>query len=163
MNNNCNKLKKVKINTEKGERFLVFRPAPTLPEGERIACDSVCKYGSKKCRLLRNPENPEDPDESFMDFCANLGCDDKNSDLSQYIPCENTIEENLSDIDDVYQKLIKDNGFVRITEVIDSCCSEVCPMYSKNYENCTEKNDMCILRDLLKNNNFKMSTENETE
>ena len=109
------KLRRVKVETENGTRYLQFRPVVKMPEGRKMACDTVCPYGGKLCSKLRDPSCPDDEESSFMDFCANLGDDDdaKNKDLQTYIPEAGTIEENLYDFQNVYEVLIKNNGYVR--------------------------------------------------
>ena len=155
------KLRKIKIETPNGVRYLTFRPVVKLPEETKLACDSVCPIGGKICRKLRDPRNPEDKDSCFMDFCSNLGeGDDKeNGILMQYRPENGTVEENLYDIDNVYDVLIKNNGYVKITEVIDSVCKDTCPMWCADHSKCNVSNNMCLLQDLLKNNRYEEGIE----
>ena len=155
------KLRNVKIDTEKGERILQFRPVESLPDGRRWDCDTVCPYGGKICRRLIDPRNPNDPNSDFMNFCSDLG-EDENADpkdkvLQTYIPVKGTLEENLYDIGNFYKTLIEKNGFVRITDVIDGVCSDTCPMWNKEHSKCSPSNGACILQDLLKNQNYDPS------
>jgi hypothetical protein len=157
------KLRRVKVETENGTRYLQFRPVVKMPEGRKMACDTVCPYGGKLCSKLRDPSCSDDEESSFMDFCANLGDDDdaKNKDLQTYIPEAGTIEENLYDFQNVYEVLIKNNGYVRVTDVIDSVCSDTCPLYNKEHSKCSPKNNTCLLQDLLANANYNPNAEDE--
>lgn len=150
------KLKRVRIETPEGPKFITFRPVTELPEGKKIACDCVCPYGGKVCSRLKDPSAPDDPESTFMDFCANLGddLDEKNRVLATYMPSPGTLEENLPDWNNVYNVLIKENGYVRVTDVIDSACSDTCPMYDPEHSKCSPENRACLLQDLLKNKNF---------
>jgi hypothetical protein len=151
------KIKRVKVSTEKGDRYLVFRPV-TDKDVENV-CLEVCPYGEKICTALRDPRDPENPKRKFTDFCGNLGIleDDEDNDktLKDYVPVRGTLEQALPDFDSIYQTIIKDNGYVRVQEVIDSACDGFCPLYKEDHSECSPKNTGCFLRGLLKNCNYK--------
>jgi hypothetical protein len=90
-----------------------------------------------------------------MAFCqeidpnTDLVTPDKNILMNNYIPVDMTIEDNLSDVADVYKDIIRVNPCVRITRVIDTICPDWCPDYCADHSNCTSKNMSCIMRGLL--------------
>lgn len=161
------KLKRVKVMTQKGERVLVFRPIKDIPT-EQVICETECPYG-KICDKIIDPRNPNNPDFKFTDFCGDLGEimeeeseseKSKNEDLTEYVPVEGTIEENLYDFPDIFQTLIEKNPMVRISDVIDKCCSSWCDSYTKDHSNCNTKNKLCIMHDLFKNDRFVKKDDN---
>lgn len=148
------KVKKIKISTVKGERTLMFQPFYLNTQG--VACNTVCPYGIGVCTRLRNPSNPDDPEQSFTDFCSDIDrlVDAGLHEEVNYIPCRGTLEENLYDVENIYEVLIDDNGFFRVNDLIDSYCPEMCGLYSPDHKNCSHKNTMCILQGFLKNLDF---------
>ena len=159
--NKVEKIIKVPITLENGDkRTLLFQVIPDIDlddGGSVFSCDKVCPYGLAVCQNLKNPLKLDDPLESFLEFCSNLPVaeegvgDDR---LVNFMPVEGTIEENLYDVDNVYQDLIKKNHLVGINEVIDSVCKDTCMMYTEQHDKCSPRNSMCFLQDLLKNKNY---------
>lgn len=158
------KLKHVIIDTPKGKRSLTFAPI-TLDENTKsnivgVACDKICPYGIKVCECLKDPMNPDDENRNFIDFCSNVGQffvkDDDKDDTDtlenlteNYMPAEGTLEENLYDIDNFFEKAIKEKNLVKIGDVIDSVCPDACIFYNKEHSACTSTNEICMLHNLL--------------
>lgn len=155
---------KVKLEVEGKKRTILFRPVFEKELGEnRDIClrTDICPYANGLlCRLLKNPAKMNEEDSTFMDLCSNLEdyTRDKDKervthpddDVVAYVPIEGTLEENLSDVDNYVQTLIKDRGYVKIGDVIDNICSDgLCGMYDPSHCNCDSTNEMCLLRSLL--------------
>jgi hypothetical protein len=145
----------VKVQTPAGERHLTYHPVNIDKEDENL-CDTKCPYGKNRlCDKLRDPRDPENKNACFMAFCqeidpnTDLVTPDKNILMNNYIPVDMTIEDNLSDVADVYKDIIRVNPCVRITRVIDTICPDWCPDYCADHSNCTSKNMSCIMRGLL--------------
>lgn len=152
------KIKRIKVETEKGDRYLVFRPV--MEPSETLDCIKLCPYGEKICTALRNPRDPENPKSCFADFCGNLGIlDEDDKELKDYIPVKGTLEQVLPDFDSVYQEIIKGNGYVQINDIIDSICDGSCGLYREDHKNCSPSNSSCILQDLLQNCEYDPSLE----
>ena len=146
------KSKRIKISTVNGPRYLVFKPIHLETEDEH-ACDHCSYFG--KCDKFLNPETPDDKESSFMEFCSDLGIPSEegeavDKEILSYIPQEGTLEENISDLADVYQALIKKKGYVSLGKVIDCICKDTCPLYNEEHSNCSSKNSLCLLEDLIK-------------
>lgn len=155
------KFKKVEINTTKGKRYLVFRPVSKNLED--LACDSICPIGASKCMRLKDPTDPTNPERCFMDFCGGLGAggsevDEETRELKYYIPEKGTVEENLHDVDNFFEVLIKDNGYIRVHDLIDKACQD-CPMYDKDHSQCSPENSLCLLQEVLKSANYDPDAE----
>lgn len=155
------KIKRIKVVTSNGDRYLVFRPV--LDNHNEISCLSVCPYGPKICGSLRDPRDPENPDKTFLDFCGNLGIidDEENKDYKDYVPVEGTIEQVFPEYEDVYQNIIKENGYVRMTNVIDAVCDGVCGLYNDCHSACSPSNGSCMLHSLLKSCHYNPNIEAE--
>lgn len=154
------KFKRVKVNTPKGERTLLFRPVNNLPPTEDVICESACPYGGV-CDKLIDPRYPEDPNFKFTDFCGELeisadcsGGEDHNP-FADMVPVEGTIEKNLSDFPDIFQTLIKEDPVVKVSEIIEKFCSNWCDNYNKEHTNCKYENKLCMMHDLFKNDKLK--------
>lgn len=134
------KLEKVKINTPKGERELIFKrvDAEAL---NFLECDNYCPY-SKICADISDPRDPTNKNLSFLDCCRSV-------DLENMVPVEGTLEDNLSDICDVFKNLIEKDKLVPIKRVIDSICKGWCDDYNESHSNCNGKNLTCILKSLF--------------
>ena len=146
------KLKRIKVNTPKGERTLVFTKY-NLPTTEgRIPCQDICPY-AKICDDLPHPEFPDNKEFSFIDFCGGVGIsgDDTKEDELDLIPAKGTLENNLKDLmtPDVYQKLLKEERLVKINEVVDSFCSGFCEEYTKDHSKCQMSNPLCLMREVF--------------
>ena len=115
------------------------------------------------CNRLPHPEEPDNKEKSFMDFCYAMTSDlEKGPAVGDYIPKEGTIEENLADIADPYKSFAQDeHAYVKLGTVIDTVCDEVCPDYDPSHCNCGIENKFCILRKLFKNNNVKNEEDGE--
>lgn len=174
-----NKLIKVKVKLPSGEeRFLVFRPI-NAPR-DRYACE-ICPY-DKYCVHIPHPEEPDNKELSFQEFCGSVdrsliensiarnpdngnGEEDMNEITSDAIPVEGTIEENLSDVIEINQELLKKNPQVSLHKVIDTVCKDWCDKYEPSYCNCTANNASCMLCGLFKNSKkeFPESTTSEEQ
>lgn len=154
------KIRLVKVMTPKGERTLVFRPVNKAVDG--IICDTVCPYGDL-CSKIIDPRNPDNPKLKFTDFCGDLGEDSENeeNDLTEYIPVEGTIEENLYDFPDIFQTLIKNDPVVKVSDIIEKFCKDWCDSYDEEHTGCVSKNKLCMLHNLFKNNKSKQSNDNK--
>ena len=149
-----NKLVKVKVKLPSGEeRFLVFRPI-NAPR-DCTVCE-ICPY-DKYCEHIPDPEKPDDKEQSFQDFCGRVdqtlyNAAEKGQEfVSDVIPVDGTIEENLSDVLELNQALIKKNPLVPLHKVIDTVCKDWCDKYEPSYCNCTADNASCLLCSLFKN------------
>lgn len=159
------KVKKFRIETEKGTRALEFRPVPKAPGGAQIVCTTACPYGVKVCSHLIDPRHPNDKLYSFQDFCCGIGRNEdattENEDELSYVPASGTLEANLYDVSDCFQNLISENKFVKVNEVIDAICQDTCPNWNKDHTECNTSNHMCILYDLFKNREYKLPAERD--
>jgi len=157
------KLLKVKVNTPKGERTLLFREIPKVEEYSCM-CDSVCPYKGL-CDYICDPRDPENKESTFLDFCSSLGeeIEDSNREgregeaeagkerkLLDSVPVEGTIEKNLSDFPDVVQNIISKNPVVRVKDIITNVCSEWCDMYTEDCSNCKQGTEGCFLKNIIK-------------
>ena len=142
------KLKKCKVTTPKGDRFLTFRPVSADIPLDQLICDAECPY-SKVCDKLPDPRNPEDKDLCFMDFCGNLGDEESSQELGDMVPVDGTIEEALSDFPDIFQILIERNPVVRLKKIVDNFCSTWCDVYQSDYSMCCSENKSCIMNELF--------------
>lgn len=159
--NKSRKEKRVKINTPNGVRYLTYKPAIIRVDDEgneikELICNQCSYY--KKCDKFLNPETPADKESSFQEFCSDLGTPTEgnskiDTSLIDYIPVEGTLEENISDLQDVYEVLIKKNGFVKLVDIIDCVCKESCPYWNKEHTDCKSTNEFCLLEDLIKKSN----------
>ena len=151
MEEKSEKLRVYKANTPLGQRNLTF--VLEKREGEDSFVCTFCPYFNI-CNRIPNPEEPDNKDKTFMDFCYNTTSDLENGPASgDYIPKEGTIEENLADVCDPYKNLATDeHAYVKLSDVIDNVCSDVCPDFDKSHCNCGIENKFCILRQLFKNN-----------
>lgn len=146
------KLRRVKVMTPEGEKYLMYRPISDIPK-DCIICDSDCPYG-KVCGELPDPRNPEDKDSCFTDFCNEIGeNNEKNGEesieMSTYIPCDGELENFFSDKENVLQIIIGKDPVFKLTDIIDSCCPSMCDYYDKSHQDCTFENKMCIFRPLF--------------
>lgn len=152
------KFKTVKVKTPLGTRELLFRPAITKEGEKRTTCEAVCPIGPRLCMRLRHPEFPEDENNNFLQFCAKLDSDSEDGDsLQNYIPDRGSIEMYLSDIGNIYEEMIEGKGYVRIVDIIDNVCKTTCPLWNEDHTKCNQNNKLCLLQDLLKNNNYDPS------
>ena len=159
----------VKVMTPEGERHVVFRPVVKKEETE-IFCDTECPYGKNHlCDKLRDPRDPSRADYCFMSFCqeidpqTDLVTPDKSINMNDYVPIENTIEDNLADIIDVNNDILKTNPCVRIDKVVDTICPDWCPDYMKDHSKCSSKNMSCIIRSLFQELDRVDESESGTE
>ena len=144
------KIRKAKFNTAKGERSMMMRPVlEELEEGE-VFCDSICPYGEKICSRLPDPEFPDKPTERFCDFCTRLGEIEGQEFCNNMVPVEGEIERVFPDFPDIIKVLEEENPLVKISDVIDEVCKGGCDMYSPDHSNCSSKNQLCILKGLLR-------------
>lgn len=155
--NKSRKIKRVKINTPNGVRYLTYKPAVVNEENSKdLLCTQCSYYG--KCDKFLNPETPDDKESSFQEFCSELGTPSEEGQkvdiqLIDYIPEDGTLEENISDLQDAYEVLIKKNGYVKVTDVIDCVCKESCPLWNEEHTECKSSNEFCLLEDLIKKSN----------
>lgn len=144
------KIKKVRINTPEGVKYLTYKPVHVEDLG--MVCDKCPYYG--KCDKFLNPETPDDKESSFQEFCADLGTlNESDEELKKYCPKEGTLEDNLSDLPDVYEVLVKGGGYVKLADVIDVVCKDTCPYWNSKHTDCKSTNNFCILEDLIKKSN----------
>lgn len=154
------KLKKVKVMTPKGERYLTFAPVDSVPVDD-IVCTTKCPYG-KICDKLIDPRNPDKFDEYvFTDFCSELGLlnldnsggstgENNEENLLCMVPVKGTIEEAFSkDYPDIFTQIIDKNPLVNVKDFIDSVCSGWCGSYNSEYSNCKSSNKLCMLNGLF--------------
>lgn len=140
------KLKTVKLDVNGKTRKLVFKKIND-PEGGKETCSSVCSY-YKTCRFMKDPRNLNDPLGSFTDFCGDA-VDEKGEDLDTWIPVPGTIEENLGDVNDVFQNIIEKSPCVTINRVIEVSCKDFCDKYTEDHKNCNCNNSLCIIKKLF--------------
>lgn len=141
------KLKTVRFSTPKGERSIQFRPVKVIPS-DKVLCDEDCPYG-KMCSFMRDPRDPENPKLTFNDFCGSLGeGEDEDSSLTEMVPVEGTVEQNLNDFEDIFQVLLKEEKYVKVSDLIKYHCSKFCDMHTEDRSQCTSSNKMCVLHDL---------------
>lgn len=157
------KLKKIKVTTPKGDRSLLFIKYDLPSTGGRIPCTSKCPY-AEICDYLPHPEQPDNEDVSFVDFCGAIGQDagGDESDMD-LIPVKGTIERSLKDIlnPDVYQKLLKEQKLIPVDSVVDSFCPGWCDSYKKDHSGCTIDNTSCLMRELFIKENIEPSKPQE--
>lgn len=148
------KLKRVKVSTPKGDRFITMRPVTDdLEEGE-IFCDSICPYGGKVCQRFPDPRNPENSELTFCDFCSDLGEDEGKEELNSMVPLEGEIERAFPDFPDIVKVIEEEDPLVRVGDVIDSVCADGCDLYRSDHSECTSEYPLCILKGILKDKNF---------
>lgn len=152
------KIKKIKVKTPKGERSLLFE-GYDLPSTEgRIPCTQFCPYADI-CDDIPHPEDPENPEVSFVDFCGAVGSGDEggNAEDLDIIPKKGTIEASMKDLmnPDVYQKLLKNQKLVSIDSVVDSFCPGWCDFYKPDHTGCTISNTSCLMRELFIKNGME--------
>lgn len=150
------KVVNIKFETaENGTVVLQFKKAGECENPNQLICDYACPYGQQLTSILADPLNPNDPESCFCDFCSSLG-EKRNvtghSDPDKWsglVPVEGTLESNLPDFKDYYEKLNRKNPLVRLDAVIDTVCDGVCEFYCKDHSKCTVSNMDCFLMDLL--------------
>lgn len=146
------KIKRVKINTPNGVRFINYKPVVVDENKKELVCNE-CPY-FRKCETIMNPEKPDDPESTFQEFCSEIGTskdgEKVDTTLMQCIPEEGTLEENLGDLPDIYQHLIAKKGYVKLENVIDCVCKESCPYWNEEHTECKTSNELCFLQDLIK-------------
>lgn len=157
------KLKRVKVSTPDGVKYVMFRPVTELPT-DRLICDDYCPY-EKICGKLPDPRDPGNKELCFTDFCNTLGeGDDEDEKLVGMVPVEGELENLFKDNPNFLKELIeKENPVYKLSSIIDKCCPGMCEYYSSNYEYCTLKNKMCILRGLLVGESFKKKGNNDNK
>lgn len=144
------KLRKIKVKTPKGERELLFTKY-NLPTTEgRIPCTDKCPY-AEICDYVPHPEDPENPDVSFIDFCGGVGLEDPEHEDLDLIPKDGSIEKAMADLmkPDVYQKILENKRLVSIDTVVDNFCSGWCDYYTPDHSNCRMDNMSCLMRDVF--------------
>ena len=160
-----NKLVRIKVQTPKGERTLLFTRYD-LPETDgKIPCTNICPY-KDICEEIPHPEYPNDPAFEFTDFCGNVSVGEETDKSLDLIPVKGTVESNLKDLipQDVFQRIIEKGRLVPVKDFIDNACSEWCDYYNKDYSNCTMNNASCMLQNLfMKRKITKVEEPQETE
>lgn len=154
MEEKSEKLRVVTVNTPIGPRNLTF--IHEKDESENFIVCEHCSYYNV-CNRLPHPEEPENKDKSFADFCYIQTSDlEKSPSSGDFIPKAGTIEENLTDLCDPYRDLALDNhSYVKLSDVIDTVCSDVCPDYDVSHCNCGASNKFCFLSQLFENKKSK--------
>ena len=157
MEEKSERLRVFKVNTPIGPRNLTY--VYEKREGDNFTICEFCPYFNL-CGRLPHPEDPENTEKTFMDFCYDATSDlDNGPAVGDFIPREGTIEENLADLADPYKKLAQDeHEYVKLSTIIDTVCADVCPEFDPSHSNCSVTNKFCILRQLFKN---KKKKENE--
>jgi hypothetical protein len=145
-----NKFKRVKVVTEKGDRFITFKPVDLKDNLEELVCEKNCPY-SKICDKIPDPRNMNDKNLKFLDFCGEAEDERDNTSLGNMVPLEGTVEEFFKDYPDIFQILIKNNTMVGIKDIIHRVCSGWCENYNKEMTNCKSTNSICWLQDLFIN------------
>ena len=145
-----NKFKRVKVVTEKGDRFITFKPVDLNDNLEELVCEKSCPY-SKICDKIPDPRNMKDKNLKFLDFCGEAEDEKDNTSLGNMVPLEGTVEEFFKDYPDIFQILIKNNTMVGIKDIIHRVCSGWCESYNKELSNCNSSNSICWLQDLFIN------------
>lgn len=140
---NSNKILRVVVKLKNGEeRRLTFEGSETESINYNV-CEKKCPYGKEICDRLSDPRS-NGPEMKFSDFCTELG-----EGYDSVWPKEGTIEENLGDL---YQDLLKTNAYVKLGDVVDSICSGgFCELYREDHELCTQGNELCILKSIIRN------------
>lgn len=142
------KLKRIKVMTPKGEKFIVYRPIDEIPT-DGIICDVKCPYG-EICGKLPDPRNPEDKDLCFIDFCNTLGEDEGDDEkISTMVPNDGEMENLFKDEKDILQFIIESNPVYKLSDIIDSCCPNICEYYNPDHTDCNIENKMCLIRGLF--------------
>lgn len=142
------KIKRVKVLTPSGDKFIIYRPLEEIPT-DKLICDENCPYG-KSCGKLPDPRDPDNEELSFTDFCNSLGENEGDSEsLVSMVPAEGELENLFKDREDILQIILENNPVYSLTNIIDSCCPDMCESYDKSHSYCTLENKMCILRPLL--------------
>lgn len=141
------KLKRVKVDTPLGVKYLTFSPVSEIPTDELI-CTKYCSY-HEVCGKLPHPSDPTNEDLSFTDFCNDLGEKEGDEDLALTFPCKGELENLFKDDKSILQIIVGKNPIYRLTDIIDSCCPGMCELYNKEHSKCTERNRMCIFSSLL--------------
>lgn len=150
-----NKLKRVKVSTPDGDKYIMFRPVIELPS-DKLICVSDCPYG-EICGKLPDPRDPQNKELCFADFCNSLGeGEGEDEELVGFVPVDGELEKVFLFDKDILKVMIKDeNPMYRLSDIINKCCPGVCDLYSPDYEHCTIKNKMCLLRGLFIKESFK--------
>lgn len=152
------KIRKIKVTTPKGDRSLLFIKYD-LPSTEgRIPCSSICPY-SEICDYIPHPEQPDNSEVSFVDFCGSIGVDGSDESDMDLIPVKGTVEKSMKDLmnPDVYQKLLKDQRLISVDSVVDSFCPGWCDSYKKDHSGCNVGNTSCLMRELFIRENIEPS------
>ena len=159
MEEKSERLRVYKVNTPLGPRNLTF--VQEKREENSVVC-SFCPYYNV-CNRLPHPETPDNKDKSFMDFCYNVTSDlEKGPSVGDFIPKAGTIEENIADIADPYKALAQDkHAYVKLSDVIDNVCADICPDFDPSHCNCGLENKFCILRQLYRNPGAKENNSEE--
>ncbi len=157
------KIKKIKVTTPKGDGTLLFTKYDLQATEGRIPCTQVCPY-SDICDYIPHPEDPENPDVSFVDFCGGVGSKDGgDTEELDIIPKKGMIEDAMKDLmnPDVYQKLLKEQKLVSIDSVVDSFCPGWCDLYKEDHSGCSIKNTSCLMRELFIKNGMEPTKKTE--
>lgn len=142
------KLKRVKIMTPEGEKYITYRPVENI-NVDQLLCDSECQYG-KVCGKIPDPRKPENEEYCFTDFCNSLGEGDGESDkLTLMVPMEGELENIFKDRKDILQIIVGKDPIIKLSEAIEKCCPGMCDMYNSEHTECKLDNRMCIFRNLF--------------
>ena len=113
-----------------------------------IACyDNECTYD--QYYVVCNNEDDE---------CNGYHAEGEGEDeeLVGFVPVDGELEKVFLFDKDILKVMIKDeNPMYRLSDIINKCCPGVCDLYSPDYEHCTIKNKMCLLRGLFIKESFK--------
>lgn len=118
-----------------------------LNRGRDDLCNKCCPYGSLN-NNYPSPECPENKDVGLCDWCSSLPLR-----FAEYVPKEGEIERILGDKFDLVKRTIDLNSVIRVSDFVDSVCVGFCDLYTKDHSNCSSKNNLCILKDLLREKN----------
>lgn len=150
----------VTVETPKGKKRILY----TKTEDSGLVCND-CPY-NRVCKLIKDPRNPEDPEKTYVDFCAGLELKDftpepeesSEDSITMYHPVKGAIEDGLGkDYPDIIKTVIDSDPRVYVSDIIEEVCKGWCDEYTPERTHCNCNNMSCILRSLF------LSVKKETE
>lgn len=141
------KKKTISVNTPMGTRkvVLVYADQENMDPNVNF-CEGYCKY-AKICPHLPHPEEQDNKDLSFTDWCGDL--EDRDSILKSYLPWEG-VEDLYPKGSEAFQKLNAVDKLVPLSVIRNVVCKDMCLYYTEDGAGCGENRKECIIHDLLK-------------